>query len=94
MMDCIGTESDHQNDRLNSVYLALEMQTTDILRSRLKDQQQQWLSTLDSNCAGDHLGGGTAQMLADEMCRLERTAARADQLEATLRCGERTDSCN
>jgi uncharacterized protein YecT (DUF1311 family) len=79
--DCIGTEYDFQDQRLNTAYKSLRQSISSAERNALRDQERAWMSDRDDACAPP-ANGGTAAMLGANECRLTRTAHRAAELEA------------
>jgi uncharacterized protein YecT (DUF1311 family) len=82
--NCIGSEYDFQDQRLNTAYKALRQSLSeDQQRRALRDQERAWIADRDKACAAP-ADGGTADMLGANECRLNRTALRAAELEAQL----------
>ncbi|MDF4024020.1 lysozyme inhibitor LprI family protein [Luteibacter sp. PPL201] len=79
--NCIGTEFDFQDRRLNTAYKSLRESLSDAGRRALRDQERAWIADRDKACAPP-ADGGTAAMLGANECRLNRTALRAAELEA------------
>jgi len=84
MNNCIGSEYDFQDKRLNAAYKALRQSMPDAQRAALRDQERAWIADRDKACAPP-TDGGTADMLGANECRLDRTAERAAELEAQLK---------
>jgi uncharacterized protein YecT (DUF1311 family) len=82
--NCIGSEYDFQDKRLNSAYKALRQSMAETQRTALRDQERAWIADRDKACAPP-TDGGTADMLGANECRLNRTAERAAELEAQLK---------
>lgn len=82
MQDCIGSEYDYQDGRLNVVYAELKRTLDDAEMAELRTAQRQWLSDRDSKCVWDAKTEGSAQRLQANQCRLDATALRAAELEA------------
>lgn len=82
MQDCIGSEYDYQDGRLNVVYAELKRTLDDAKMAELRTAQRQWLSDRDSKCVWDAKTEGSAQRLQANQCRLDATALRAAELEA------------
>lgn len=81
--NCIGSEYDFQDERLNRAYKALRQSLPEDQRAALRDQERAWISNRDNAC-GPPANGGTADMLDSNECRLDRTTERATELEAQL----------
>src|SRR6187402_120154 len=79
--NCIGSEYDFQDKRLNTAYKALRQSMVETQRVALRDQERAWIADRDKACAPP-TDGGTADMLGANECRLDRTAERAAELEA------------
>ena len=79
MQDCIAEESDHQEARLESAYVALVAQ-----EASLEAEQASWLVTRDDACAWDAEDEGQGQRLEANECQLTMTAERARELEERL----------
>ena len=79
VQDCIAEESDHQEARLESAYIALVAQ-----EASLEAEQATWLITRDKACAWDAEEEGQGQRLEANECRLTMTAERARELEGRL----------
>ena len=79
--NCIGTEYDFQDKRLNIVYQRLRSSLSAEQRTTLRDDERAWMAKRDTTCKPDS-NGGTASMLDSNQCRLDQTAARAAALEA------------
>ncbi|WP_255548299.1 lysozyme inhibitor LprI family protein [Luteibacter sp. dw_328] len=82
--NCIGSEYDFQDKRLNTAYKALRQSMAETQRIALRDQERAWIADRDKACAPP-TDGGTADMLGANECRLNRTAVRAAELEAQLK---------
>ncbi|MDQ7998020.1 MAG: lysozyme inhibitor LprI family protein [Luteibacter sp.] len=80
--DCIGTEHDAQDKRLNVAYRRLRDSLAPELRTSLRDEERGWIVARDRDCAAD--GGGTGSLLDANQCVLNQTARRASVLEARL----------
>jgi uncharacterized protein YecT (DUF1311 family) len=81
--NCIGTEYDFQDKRLNTAYRRLRTSLPPERRTTLRDDERAWISQRDKTCTPDG-SGGTASMLDSNQCRLDQTAARAAVLEARI----------
>ncbi|MCS3747723.1 uncharacterized protein YecT (DUF1311 family) [Xanthomonas arboricola] len=81
MQDCIAAEHAYQDEKLNKVYKALIERLGDEDKSKLRDQQRQWIADRDEKCLYDP-DSGQAGIVDAAQCRLEMTAERAAQLES------------
>lgn len=82
--DCIGSEHDFQDKRLNSAYQQLRKSMSDQQRITLRDEERAWIAGRDKACAPD-TNGGTGDLLDSNQCALRQTAERAMALEARVR---------
>lgn len=80
MQDCIGTEYDVQDRRLNAAYKALNAASNEKRRSAIRDAQRKWIAFRDANCPLYDDGGSAGRLAANE-CLLTHTARRAAELE-------------
>lgn len=78
--NCIGTEHDYQDKRLNAAYQKLRASLSPEQRTTLRDEERRWMAERDKACAPDP-DGGTANMLDSNQCVLNQTVARAMVLE-------------
>lgn len=78
--NCIGTEHDYQDKRLNAAYQKLRASLSPEQRTTLRDEERRWMAERDKACAPDP-DGGTANMLDSNQCVLNQTVARAMILE-------------
>lgn len=85
MQDCIEAEFDYQDARLNKAYQALMNALPEARRVELRDRERQWLSSRDANCPWDDDTDGQGRRIESNYCVMERTALRADELEARLK---------
>lgn len=83
VLDCIGAEHEHQDARLNSAYRKLHQSLTKADWDALKVQQRKWLQDRDVACR-EQPDSGTAGTIDANMCFLDRTAMRAQELEDLL----------
>ncbi|UKE78122.1 lysozyme inhibitor LprI family protein [Xanthomonas graminis] len=81
MQDCIDTEYEYQDGRLNTVYKALMAKLGDAEKNALREQQRTWIAQRDEKCFYDPDSGQAGRVDAAE-CRLDMTAKRADELAA------------
>ena len=81
--NCIGTEHDFQDKRLNTAYQRLRTSLPAAQRATLRDEERAWIGHRDKTCTPDG-SGGTASLLDSNQCQLDQTAARAAVLEARV----------
>lgn len=83
MIDCIGTEWQAQDARLNRAYKgALKRLELPRQRAALQKAQRAWIAFRDADCASLYdQDWGTISRVEAASCRLDRTARRADDLE-------------
>jgi uncharacterized protein YecT (DUF1311 family) len=83
MIDCIGTEWQAQDARLNRAYqLALKRLELPRQKAALQKAQRAWIAFRDAECASLYdQDWGTISRIEAAGCRLDRTARRADELE-------------
>jgi uncharacterized protein YecT (DUF1311 family) len=82
IQDCIETEYEFQETRLDKVYKELLAKSGSDQKAALEIEQKKWLSDRDTQCAMDPNEGGQGQRLEANDCFLEMTAKRAAELEA------------
>jgi uncharacterized protein YecT (DUF1311 family) len=82
--DCIGSEHDYQDKRLNTAYQQLRKRLSTDQRTALRQDERAWIAERDKACAPNE-GGGTASLLDANQCQLDQTAARAAALEGRTR---------
>lgn len=87
MQDCIGSEYEYQDGRLNAAYAKLKRTLGESEMSGLRTAQRGWIAGRDATCVWDAKTEGSAQRLQANQCRLDATAVRAGELEAMLRGG-------
>jgi uncharacterized protein YecT (DUF1311 family) len=83
--DCIEAEFEYQDARLNMAYQALMKALPLGETSKLRAKQRQWLSSRDAECPWDDDSEGQGRRIESNYCGMERTAMRADELEADLK---------
>lgn len=85
MIECIGTETERQDARLNQAYKALRATLNAARQKQLQDAQRAWISFRDGNCAFyyDPDGGSMARVAASD-CMMSMTAERAHELELLM----------
>ena len=81
MHACIDTEYRFQDDRLNGAYAALLARSNEKDVDRLREAQRSWIADRNDRCAYD-AESGQAGAIDAHTCRLEMTAAKADELES------------
>lgn len=85
MIECIGSETERQDARLNHAYQALRSTLGTARRQQLQEAQRAWITFRDRNCAFlfDPDGGSIARVAASD-CVLRMTAERAGELERLM----------
>lgn len=82
MIECITTETQRQDVRLNKAYKALMAELTASRKAQLQDAQRAWIKYRDANCAFyDDPDGGTLARVNANGCMMNATAERARELE-------------
>ena len=82
VVDCTGDEFAYQDARLNRIYRQLRSVLPAAEKTRLRDEERQWIAEGDAACKSTTDGGGTADLLNARSCALNRTVDRADSLES------------
>lgn len=82
MLNCIATETEIQDARLNAAYRVLMNQLPAYRQNQLQEVQRLWIEYRNLNCNfyADP-DGGTAALLVSADCFLKATASRARDLE-------------
>ncbi|MFI8748122.1 lysozyme inhibitor LprI family protein [Pseudomonas sp. NPDC077186] len=81
MLDCMGSETDQQDARLNQNYKAAMQALTPTQQTQLRDAQRLWIKFRDADCALlGSLTGGTIDSVNSASCFLDMTKKRADDL--------------
>lgn len=83
--DCIENEFEYQDSRLNRAYQALMKVLPEEERAELRTRETQWLSARDAGCPWDDDIEGQGRRIESNYCVMEKTALRADELEANLK---------
>jgi len=81
MIDCIGTENNRWDAKLNANYKKLMAAFEGEKKEKFKDAQRQWLKFRDANC-GFIFGrdDGSQQRIEANLCHLRMTAERSLEL--------------
>jgi len=89
MLNCIGSEIERQDARLNLSYKAA-MQTLEIgPRTQLRDAQRLWIKLRDADCRLlGSLTGGTSDSINRASCFLDMTKERAEYLTWLVEHGQ------
>lgn len=84
MIGCIGVELKVQDARLNRAYQAAQKRMTlPRQKAALTKAQRAWIAFRDADCASRYdEAWGTLSRIEANSCVLDRTAQRADELEA------------
>ena len=81
MLDCMGSETEQQDARLNQNYKAAMQALTPSQQTQLRDAQRLWIKFRDADCALlGSLTGGTIDSVNSASCFLDMTKQRADDL--------------
>ena len=81
MLDCMGSETEQQDARLNQNYKAAMQALTQAQQTQLRDAQRLWIKFRDADCALlGSLTGGTIDSVNSASCFLDMTKKRADDL--------------
>jgi len=81
MLDCMGSETEQQDARLNQNYKAAMQALTPAQQTQLRDAQRLWIKFRDADCAIlGSLTGGTIDSVNSASCFLDMTKKRADDL--------------
>jgi uncharacterized protein YecT (DUF1311 family) len=83
MMDCLGTEIDLQDARLNQAYKMVMMRLGPAAKTRLRASERTWIKARNVDCkrSAARDGGGTASALGYNSCILDATIKRTIWLE-------------
>ena len=82
MIECITTETQRQDARLNKAYKAVMADLSPARKKQLLEAQRAWLKFRDANCAFyDDPDGGTLARVNANDCMMTATAERARELE-------------
>jgi uncharacterized protein YecT (DUF1311 family) len=81
IQDCIETEYEYQETRLDKAYQELLAKLGGDKKTVLETEQKRWLDDRDAQCGVDPDEGGQGQRLEANDCFLEMTAKRAAELE-------------
>lgn len=81
MLDCMGSELDQQDARLNQGYKAAMQALDKGQQTQLRDAQRLWIKFRDADCALlGSLTGGSIDRINSASCFLDMTKRRADDL--------------
>lgn len=81
MLDCMGSETEQQDARLNQNYKAAMQALTPAQQTQLRDAQRLWIKFRDIDCALlGSLTGGSIDRINSASCFLDMTKQRADGL--------------
>lgn len=80
--DCISEEYAYHDARLNAAYRRLMASLSKDRATALRNEERTWLAERDNRCHWDADTEGQAQRLEANYCLMERTAQRAEELEA------------
>lgn len=89
MSECIGAETQVQDQRLNRVYKQLMAKLDAGQQKSLREVQRKWLAYRDGNCQFHvQASGGTMAQLEGGTCLMDMTGDRAAELERVLSPGQ------
>lgn len=81
MLNCMGSETEQQDARLNQNYKASMQALTPAQQTQLRDAQRLWIKFRDADCALlGSLTGGSIDRINSASCFLDMTKQRADGL--------------
>lgn len=81
MLDCMGSETERQDARLNQSYKAAMQALTPAQQTQLRDAQRLWIKFRDADCnLIGSLTGGSIDRVNSASCFLDMTKQRADDL--------------
>lgn len=81
MLDCMGSETEQQDARLNQSYKAAMQALTPAQQTQLRDAQRLWIKFRNADCALlGSLTGGSIDRINSASCFLDMTKQRADDL--------------
>ena len=81
MLDCMGSETEQQDARLNQNYKAAMQSLTPAQQTQLRDAQRLWIKFRDADCALlGSLTGGSIDRINSASCFLDMSKQRADDL--------------
>jgi uncharacterized protein YecT (DUF1311 family) len=79
---CIGAEYKRQDARLNGAYAEAMRSLNPAAQAKLRTAQRAWITFRDADCqAVLAANGGTMAPVLADLCYLDRTTQRADELE-------------
>ena len=81
MLDCMGSETEQHDARLNQNYKTAMQALTPAQQTQLRDAQRLWIKFRDADCALlGSLTGGSIDRINSASCFLDMTKQRADHL--------------
>lgn len=81
MLDCMGSETEQQDARLNQNYKAAMQALTPAQQTQLRDAQRLWIKFRDADCSLlGSLTGGSIDRINSASCFLDMTKQRADDI--------------
>jgi uncharacterized protein YecT (DUF1311 family) len=81
MMDCIGTEIEREDARLNRAYKLAMSRLTSAQKAALRSSERTWIKARDARCKAGGGGGGSLDGVLYANCILDETARRTRFLE-------------
>ncbi|MCL1635731.1 DUF1311 domain-containing protein [Luteimonas sp. SX5] len=80
ILDCIASEFEYQDGRLNEMYRKLLAKLSGSQRNSLVGEQRRWLSKKEQECKWHPETEGQGQLIDAMSCELNLTTARANEL--------------
>ena len=81
MLDCMGSETEQHDARLNQNYKAAMQALDKGQQNQLRDAQRLWIKFRDADCALlGNLTGGSIDRINSASCFLDMTKQRADDI--------------
>ncbi|MDB5856226.1 MAG: hypothetical protein JWR22_4267 [Herminiimonas sp.] len=86
ILDCMSTEWERQDKRLNEAYKKLFRSSSSSQKTRLQQVQRLWVKYTEANCGFyyDPEGGTSARQSAAQ-CAIDARVARAKELEGLIK---------
>ncbi|NCC04429.1 MAG: DUF1311 domain-containing protein [Proteobacteria bacterium] len=85
MQECMNSEFQYQDSKLNEVYKKLMNSLSDDRKKQLRDAQRLWIAYTEKNCDFyDEPDGGSLERLSAISCILSSTANRVRELESFI----------
>ena len=86
ILDCISSEIEYQDDKLNKKYKKLQEQLTSSEKIKLRDEQRKWIKFRDRKVDEIYkTQGGSMANINGQSLYLELTMKQADKLERLIK---------